>query len=74
MSQENPTPQIKKPYFVTSEPAKQIIITSAAQVFSAFVAAGKLTETNQKELVAKSVQIAIDLTQEVIESVKSVSR
>jgi hypothetical protein len=65
---------MKKPYYVTSEEAKRILVASSAQIFSAFVISGLFNGSNEKELVTKSVQIAIEITQEVSDSVKTVSR
>jgi hypothetical protein len=65
---------MKKPYYVTTEEAKRILLASSSQIFSAFVISGQFNGSNEKELVAKSVQIAIEITQEVYESVKTVSR
>lgn len=65
---------MKKPYYVTTEEAKRILVASSAQIFSAFVISGQFNGSNEKELVAKSVQLAIDITQEVSDSVKTVSR
>ncbi len=65
---------MKKPYYVTTEEAKRIIQSSSAQIFSAFIISGQFNGSNEKELAAKSVQIAIDLAQETSDSVKTVSR
>jgi hypothetical protein len=52
-------------YYVKLEPSEHTLLNASAQILSAFIRQGLFTEQKEKELVEKSVRLAINLVEKI---------
>jgi len=56
---------------LTLEPSETAVLEAASRIFSALIAAGRLGEENQDELVELSVRAAVALAREADRAIES---
>ncbi len=58
-----------KKHHLKLHPSEQAVLTASAQILSAFIAAGQYQPAQEKELVERSLKLALTLAERVEEAV-----
>ena len=60
-----------KKVYSSLQPSEMAIFRAAANIFSGYVATGKVNEENENDMIGKSISIAIKIASTVDETVQS---
>jgi len=62
---------MQKKYYASLQHSESVIFQAAANIFASFLAAGKVTDDNENEIMKKAITISIKMADHVDSIVKS---
>ena len=62
---------MKEKYHATLQPSETAIFQAAANIFASYVASGKVTDTNENEMILKAIKTSITICSIVDKNVRS---
>jgi hypothetical protein len=62
---------MREKYHATLQPSETAIFQAAANIFASYVAAGKVTEENENEMILKAIKTSITICSVVDKNVRS---
>ena len=60
-----------KKFYAKLQPTEMVIFTAAANIFSSYVACGKVDGDNENEMIKKSIEISLKIASTVDKAVQS---